>query len=171
MSAPPSDQILNPAAPSALSQFAFLIGSWRCEAKLQTQDGHWESFQAIWVGRTILDGHAIMDEYTMTNSAGAVTVHGMNFRSYDTAKQTWIIKWLNALTGAWTDLAPSDFGRVTVDGPSISYAFKEPSAAHAYTRATYTKTSATHFTWRGEQSADGHDWREFMIVACYRSAT
>jgi hypothetical protein len=29
---------------------------------------------------------------------------------------------------------------------SIIYAFKEPVVAHAYTRATYTNISKTHFT-------------------------
>ncbi len=155
----------------ALAPFAFLIGDWRCVARLQTQGAHWEMFPATWHGRFILNGHAIADEYRMMNAAGETIVHGMNFRSYDEAKQTWIIKWLNALTGAWTDLAPSAFGRVTVDGPSVTYAFKEPSAAHAYTRATYTRASATHFTWRGEKSQDGRGWEAFMVVECDRNGT
>lgn len=161
----------NPAAPAELSQFAFLIGTWRCEARLQTANKQWETFPATWVGSFILNGHAIADEYTMTNTAGDVIVSGMNFRSYDVARRTWVIKWLNALTGSWTDLAPSSFGDVTIDGSSISYSFKEPSADHAYTRATYTKASDTHFTWRGEQSADGHKWSAFMVVECARSKT
>ena len=42
-------------------------------------------------------------------------------------------------------------------------------AAHAYTRATYTSISNTHFTWRGEKSDDGNAWSEFMVVDCHRS--
>ena len=54
------------------------------------------------------------------------------------------------------------------DGQSIIYALKEPVASHAYTRATYTNISRTHFTWRGEKSDDGKAWSEFMVVEAYR---
>ena len=54
---------------------------------------------------------------------------------------------------------------------SISYAFKEPVADHAFTRATYTNISQTHFTWRGEKSDDGKAWSEFMVVEASIAAT
>jgi len=37
-------------------QFAFLIGSWRCEAKVRSANGEWQRFEATWLGRFILDG-------------------------------------------------------------------------------------------------------------------
>jgi hypothetical protein len=158
----------NPKAPAALSQFAFLIGKWQCEAKVKSADGEWQTFQAMWLGRFILDGYAIADEYRMTNSSGEVIVLGMNFRAYDAARQIWNIKWLNALAGTWTDLGSEEFGAVRLDGHSITYAFKEPVASHVYTRATYTNISKTHFTWRGEKSEDAKAWSEFMVVEAYR---
>jgi hypothetical protein len=97
-------------------------------------------------------------------------VLGLNLRAYDAGKQTWNIKWLNALTGTWTDLTPSELGGVTYDGPSITYAFRDLApmdATHVYTRATYTSTSKTNFTWKGEKSTDGKVWTEFMIVDCH----
>jgi hypothetical protein len=69
----------NPKAPGALSQFAFLIGRWQCEAKVKSANGEWQTFQATWLGRFILDGYAIADEYRMTGSSGEVIVLGMNF--------------------------------------------------------------------------------------------
>ena len=42
-------------------------------------------------------------------------------------------------------------------------------AAHAYTRATYTNISRTHFTWPGERADEGKAWNEFMVVEAYRS--
>jgi hypothetical protein len=159
----------NPNAPEALCRFAFLIGRWRCEAKLRSANGELQTFQATWLGRFILDGYAIADEYRMTGFCGELIVLGMNFRTYDAAKQIWNIKWLNALAGTWVDLGPEDLGGVQFDGQSVTYAFKEPVAAHAYTRATYTDISKTHFTWRGEKSKDGETWSEFMIVEAYRS--
>lgn len=159
---------LNPKAPAALSQFAFLIGKWRCEAKLKSADGSWQAFQAAWSGRFILDGYAIADEYRMLALSGEPIVLGMNFRSYDAAKQSWNIRWLNALAGNWTDLASEELGGVRIHGDSLVYAFKEPVAGHAYTRATYTNHSETHFTWRGEKSDNGRNWSEFMIVQAHR---
>ena len=159
----------NPDAPAALSRFAFLVGRFRCEARLKTASGEWQTFEGSWVGRFILDGYAIADEYRMTGSSGELIVLGMNFRTYDAARQSWNIKWLNALDGTWTDLVTPELGGVKFDGQSISYAFKEPVAGHAYTRATYTNISRTHFTWRGEKSEDGKSWNEFMVVEVHRS--
>jgi hypothetical protein len=160
----------NPQAPAALSRFAFLVGNWRCDAKVRVGDGEWQTFRAAWRGRFVLDGYVIADEYRMTTDSGELIVLGMNFRVYDATRHAWRIKWLNALAGTWTDLGPEELGGVSCDGPSIIYAFKEPMAGHAYTRATYTMVSPMHFTWRGEQSADGKAWSEFMIVEAYRTS-
>jgi hypothetical protein len=111
----------------------------------------------------------------MAIPAGEPIVLGMNFRAYDSARQQWSIKWLNALTGTWTDLGREELGGVRFDGQSIVYAFKEPQASHAYThatytRATYTNISASHFTWRGEKSDDGKARTAFMVVEAFRVA-
>ena len=158
----------NPKAPQALSQFAFLIGRWRCEAKVMPDNGEWQTFEAAWLGRYILDGYAIADEYRMTSPSGELLVLGLNLRAYDPARKIWNIKWLNALSGTWTDLGPENLGGVSFDGQSIVYAFNEPMAPHAYTRATYTNISQTHFTWRGEKSDDAKTWSEFMVVEAHR---
>jgi hypothetical protein len=159
---------LHPNAPPALSAFAFLIGRWECKANVKLDDERSQTFAATWLGRYILDGYAIADEYRMTGADGRLIVLGENFRTYDAGRQRWTLKWLNALAGTWTDLGPEDLGGVRSDGNSISYAFVEPMAAHAYTRATYTNISSTHFTWLGERSADGKGWSEFMVIEAER---
>jgi hypothetical protein len=65
-------------------------------------------------------------------------------------------------------LGPEELGGVRIDGQSIIYTLREPVAAHAYTRATYTNSSDNHFTWRGERSDDLKSWTEFMVVEAYR---
>jgi hypothetical protein len=161
---------LNAKAPAELSRFAFLIGKWDCDAKLMSANGTWQTYKAAWLGRHILDGYAIADEYRMLGPSGDLIVLGMNFRTYDAAKRTWNIRWLNGLAGGWTDLVSEHMGGVKVNGSSIIYAFKEPIAGHAYTRATYTVHSQTHFTWRGEKSDDATSWSEFMIVEAHRDS-
>ena len=159
----------NPNAPQELSRFAFLIGKWRCEARLKREDGVWETLQATWVGRYVLDGYVIMEEFRMTRPIGELLVLGMNLRSYDVKKRTWGMKWLNALGGTWVDLGLEELGGVKVDQTSITYSFKEPVGAHALTRATYFNISESHFTWRGERSNDGKAWDEFLVIEAYRS--
>lgn len=159
----------SPNAPPELSAFAFLIGSFQCNARIKTPAGDWQRFEAQWHGRYILDGRAISDEYRMNTLSGDLVVLGMNLRSYDAAAHTWNIRWLNGLTGGWTDLVSPELGGVHVNGSVATYAFKEPSAAHPYTRATYTTHSPTHFTWKGDQSTDARTWSEFMLVECYRN--
>jgi hypothetical protein len=158
----------HPNAPQTLSTFAFLIGRWDCQANVKVDDHHWQTFPASWLGRYILDGYAIADEYRMTDAGGRLIVLGVNFRTYDAARQHWTLKWLNALAGTWTDLGPEELGGVQSDGVSIRYAFVEPMAGHAYTRATYTNISSTHFTWLGEKSDDGKLWIEFMVIQAER---
>jgi hypothetical protein len=158
----------NPNAAAELSRFAFLVGRWRCEARVKLDDGQWQAFDAAWLGGFILDGYAIADEYRMTDSGGKLVVLGVNLRAYDPARQVWNIKWLNALTGTWVDLGPEELGGVRFDGDSIIYAFKEPMAGHAYTRATYANISEQRFTWRGEKSDDREAWSEFMVIEAYR---
>lgn len=161
---------LNPSAPQELARFAFLIGRWRGEAKLKREDGAWESLQATWEGRYILDGRAIADEYRMTTTAGELLVLGVNLRAYDPRKKTWNMKWLNALAGTWVDLGSEELGGVIAEGGAISYSMREPVAQHAFTRATYADISENHFTWRGERSDDGETWEEFLVIELYRRA-
>ena len=158
----------NPNAPLELSRFAFLIGEWRCEAKLKRDDGTWYGLTATWEGRYILDGYAIADEFRLLAASGELMVLGVNLRSYDAKKKVWHMKWLSALAGTWTDLGPEELGGVSADEKVISYIMKEPLAPHAFTRATYTNSSADRFTWRGERSNDRKTWEEFMVIEAYR---
>lgn len=153
---------------SELSRFAFLIGQWRCDAKLKREDGTWRELKATWEGRYILDGYAIEDEFRMTTPAGELLVLGINLRAYDAEKKAWNMKWLNALAGTWVDLGPEELGGVSADAKTISYSMKEPVARHAFTRATYINISPDHFIWRGERSNDAKAWEEFLIIEAHR---
>src|SRR6201995_3823830 len=60
----------NPNAPAALSQFAFLIGRWRCDATITLANGESQKYEAAWGVRYILDGYVIAVEDGMASSAG-----------------------------------------------------------------------------------------------------
>src|SRR5215469_10198117 len=166
---------LNPNAPPELSRFAFLIGEWRCDAKLKRDDGTWEVLKATREGHYILDGYAIADEYGMS-PAGELLVLGLNLRTYDAKKNSWNMKWLNALAGTWIDLGSEELGGVGAYEKSISYSMKEPLAQHALTPATYTNISRDHFTWksvgRREDMGSVHDHRSLSpqeMMFCHDS--
>jgi hypothetical protein len=174
----------NPKAPPELSQFAFLIGKWRCDARVKGEDGTWQPYQATWVGRYILDGNAIADEYRMTNQKGEVIVHGMNFRSYSVEKKTWVIRWLNATGAFWLELGPEKLGGVRVDPKTITFNFIDTFAQDAareaerigiksqptLTRVTFSNISDSRFTWSCERSLDqGKTWAEFMVIEAHRT--
>jgi hypothetical protein len=159
---------LNPKAPAELARWEFLIGKRTGEAKLKRDDGSWQTLKVSWEGRYILDGYAIEDDYRMSTPAGELLVLGRNFRAYDAKKSVWNMKWLNALTGTWTDLGDPKLGGVHVDEKSIWYILDETMANHTLTRATYTNISPDHFTWRGERSNDGKAWEEFLVVDVHR---
>lgn len=158
----------NPNAPPELSQFAFLIGRWRCDARIKGEDGAWQPFQATWVGRYILDGYVIADEFRMTAPDGKLVMLGQNYRSYNSEKKAWVLKWQEALTATWLDLGPAELGGVQVTDNSITYqAWFLPDVLH---RMSYLNISADHFTWRGEASTDGgKTWAEIMVIEAYRS--
>jgi hypothetical protein len=159
----------NPKAPPELSQFAFIIGKWRCDVKLKGEDGTWQPYQATWVGHYILDGYVIADEYRMTNQTGALVVHGMNFRSYSVEKKTWVMRWLNA-TGFWLELGPENLGGVHVAPKTITFNFIDTFAPNSLTRVTFSNITENHFTWSGERSLDeGKTWAEFMVIKAHRT--
>jgi hypothetical protein len=160
--------IPNPKAPPELSQFAFIIGSWCCDARVRQEDGTWQSYQATWVGRYILDGSVIADEYRMTNQAGELIVHGMNFRFYSVEKQTWVMRWLST-AGFWSELGPENLGGVRVTPETITFAMIDSFAPDALTRVTFSDISESQFTWTGERSVDqGRTWTEFIVIEAHR---
>jgi hypothetical protein len=160
----------NPGAPLELSQFAFIIGSWSCDARVIGEDGGWQAFNATWVGRYILDGFVIADEYRMTDQTGELIVHGMNFRSYSVEKKTWMMRWLNARGSFWLELGPEQLGGVRVTNETITFDFIDTLAPDAITRVTFSNITDSHFTWSAERSKDqAKTWAQFMVIESHRT--
>jgi hypothetical protein len=157
-------------APPELSQFAFIIGEWRCDVRAQGNGGNWQTYQATWVGRYILDGYVIADEYRMTNHAGELVVHGLNFRSFSVEKKAWVMRWLDATRSFWVELGPEELGGVRVSPEMITFHLIDKFAPDAISRVSFSNISADHFTWREEKSLDhGRTWAEFVAIEAYRA--
>lgn len=159
----------NPEAPPELSQFAFLIGRWRCDVRVRGDDGAWQRYEATWTGRYILDGWVIADEYRMVDRGGHLIVHGMNFRSYSAVEKTWKMRWLDATRALWVELGPESLGGVHVTPQSITFKLADTMAPDGVGRVTFSDISADHFTWREETSPDhGTNWRDFVVLEAHR---
>ncbi len=157
----------NPNAPEELSQFAFLIGSWRCDIRVKGGDGCFETPQATWTARYILDGYVIADEYRETTPDGQLVRLGATYRSYSSQRDSWVMKWHDALTSNWTDIGPAELGGVLVDGTSITFKHRVPP--DGLIRCTFSSISENHFSWLGEFSSDGGGtWDDAMVIQAYR---
>jgi hypothetical protein len=167
----------NPKAPPELSQFAFLIGKWRCESKVKGQDGEYQTYPAIWIGRYILDGYVIADEFRQFGPNGELTQLGQTYRSYNSEKNIWIMKWHDALASTWLNLGPEDLGGVQVSDESITFKHHVPPGPvgqlfppHAVFRMTISDISENHFIWRAEVSTDREkSWDQVHVIEAYRA--
>ena len=158
----------HPDAAEELSAFAFLVGSWRCDVRVKNEDGSFESHDATWVARYILDGRVIADEYRETGPDGELIRLGATYRSYDKRRGTWVMKWHDALTSTWIDLGPEALGGVEFDDAAITFKHRLP--AGGLVRCTFTKIGRDHFTWLGELSADGgRTWDHVMVIEAVRA--
>ena len=104
----------------------------------------------------------------MTDSAGELIVLGMNLRAYDSARQIWNMKWLNALAGTWVDLGPEELGGVRFDGQSSATPLKSRWPTMLL-RVPLTRTSPQRTLHGAARSRMmGRPWSEFMVVEAYR---
>ena len=61
----------NAHAPDGLSAFAFLVGKWEGMGKVRLADGKSAEFAVFWIGRYVLDGMAIADEFHLLAPDGS----------------------------------------------------------------------------------------------------
>lgn len=167
----------HPEAPRELRQFAFLIGSWHCESTVTQSDGSTRTVPATWVGRYILDGRVIEDEFRQLGPSGEVVQLGRNYRCFNRDRNAWIMKWLDAQDGAWLDLGPEDLGGVQVRPGTITFRHRRPSGRqsrlfppHSLFQVTFADIADAAFTWRAELSTDGGEtWAVVQVIAARRA--
>ena len=75
---------------------------------MKAQDGVYRTYPATWAGRYILDVYVIADEFRQMGPNGELAQLGQNYRSYNTNKKTWVMKWRDALASTWQKLRMLD---------------------------------------------------------------
>jgi hypothetical protein len=139
-------------APPELDAFAFLIGKWEGGGNAKTADGKIIDFGKVtWIGRYILDGMVIADEGHASAPDGS-PAFGISFRSYDAARKTWIVEFLNVTNSFLRRQVNAASGSVTVDGNTVVVLGKD---ADMWGRETYRVDSHDQWAYSLDLSSDG----------------
>ena len=142
----------NANAPKELGAFVFLVGKWEGGGKTKTTDGKIVEFGGVtWIGRYILDGTAIADEFHASTPDGSPYL-GISLRQYDGAKKAWIVEYLNVSNSFLRKQVSATSGSVTVDGKTVVVISEAPDT---WSRETYRVESHDHFTYSIDLSKDG----------------
>ena len=155
----------NPNSPNELKVFSFLIGKWQGTARVKLDGGKFAEFRVSWIGRYILDGTAIADEFHSLAPDGSPYL-GISLRQYDRKRKTWIIEYLNVSNSFLRRQVNGGFGSVTVDGPSVAVISGTPDSM---SRERYRVVDHDNFLYRLDASNDGgSNWMEGQIEMTFR---
>jgi hypothetical protein len=133
---------LNPDAPAETAHFGFMIGEFACEdAFLNSQDGKWLKFPAIWSAKYFLNGHGILDQYW------SPTFSTSNIRIYDVKEKKWNVTFFRMPGYA---AAPVWIGEK--EGAKMVMRQGDDTKG---TRLTFSDITKDGFNWVGESMAEG----------------
>lgn len=155
----------NPNSPNELKVFSFLIGKWQGTGRVKLDGGKFADFSVTWIGRYIIDGTAIADEFHSLAPDGSPYL-GISLRQYDTKRKTWIIEYLNVSNSFLRRQLNGGSGSVSVDGPSVTVISGAPDSM---SREHYRVVDHDNFVYRLDASNDGgSSWNEGQIEITLR---
>ena len=148
-------------SPHELDLFSFLVGKWNGTGKTRLADGnHVEWDGATWIGRYVLDGMAIADEFHAPTPDGKPYL-GISLRHFDTKRDSWIIEYLNVSNSFLRRQVNPHAGSVSVDANTVVVVSE---GAQTRIRECYRVTDREHFTYSTNQSEDGgRTWSPALI--------
>jgi len=151
----------NPQAPDQLNLFSFLVGKWNGTGKTRLADGshvQWEG--ATWIGRYILNGMAIADEFHSLAPDGKPYL-GISIRHFDTKHDSWIIEYLNVSNSFLRRQVNPQSGSVSLDAGTIVIISED---AQTRIREKYRVADPNHFTYSTDMSRDGgRSWDPVLV--------
>jgi Protein of unknown function (DUF1579) len=141
----------NAQAPSQLNLFSFLVGKWRGTGKTKLADGSSAQFELTWIGRYILNGMAIADEFHSLAPDGSPYL-GISIRHFDAKHHSWIIEYLNVSNSFLRRQVNPQSGSVCLDAGTIVVISED---AQTRIRENYRVADHNHFTYSTDMSHDG----------------
>ena len=151
--------------PKELDVFSFLIGTWEGNGKTRLDDGRVAEYKVTSIGRYILSGAAIADEFHATTPDGKLYL-GINLWYYDRNRQNWVVEYLNVSNSFLRKLVNSSFGSVTVRGRNVTVASESPEMSY---RERYEVEDGGSWILRADTSTDGgKNWNERQEIRFQR---
>jgi hypothetical protein len=148
-------------APSQLKLFSFMVGKWKGICKTRLPDGSDAEFELTWIGRYILNGMAIADEFHSLAPDGKPYL-GISLRHFDTKNDSWIIEYLNVSGSFLRRQVNPQSGSVSLDAGTIVIVSED---AQTRIREFYRATDQNHFTFSMDISRDkGQNWDAPMLA-------
>jgi hypothetical protein len=153
--------VRNAQAPSQLNLFSFLVGKWQGGGKTKLADGRYATFDGVtWVGRYVLDGMAIADEFHSLTPDGKPYL-GISLRQFDLQRHTWVIEYLNVSNSFLRRQVSPQSGSVSEAGGTLIVTSED---GQTRIRENFRVKDPTHFSYSTDMSSDGgRTWDAAMI--------
>jgi hypothetical protein len=150
----------NARAPEELNLFSFLVGKWNGTGKTRAADGKQVQFELNWIGRYILDGMAIADEFHSLAPDGKPYL-GVSLRHFDAKQGSWVVEYLNVSNSFLRRQVNPRSGSVSRDAGAIVVISEDGPTR---IREHYRVTDQNHFTYSTDLSRDaGKSWDPVLI--------
>lgn len=143
-----------PALSDAHKKLNILVGSWEGEEIMKPSpwDEKGGRGTATILNRSILDGFAVLQEYTQKRDSG-IKFHGLGFFRYDLQQCEYETHWWDSM-----GMAANVF-RGQFEGTTMSL----KAAAHGgFTRITFEFPESDSYAFKMDVSPDGREWKNFM---------
>lgn len=145
----------NAKAPSELDAFSFLVGKWEGAGRTKLPDGKVAEFAVTWIGRYVLDGMAIADEFHSSMPDGSPYL-GISLRQYRSDLRSWVVEYLNVTNSFLRKQVGGTSGAVTQKDDAVVVLSQSPDA---WSRETYKRLASDRFTYSIDISTDsGKTW-------------
>jgi hypothetical protein len=142
----------NTEAPPQLAEFSFLVGKWQGSGKTRLANGAYADFTGVtWIGRYILNGMAIADEFHASTADGKAYL-GISLRQFDPHQNSWIVEYLNVSNSFLRRQVNPRSGSVSHHGDGLVVTSADGQAQF---RESYRVTDKDHFTYSADTSHDG----------------
>lgn len=141
----------NGRAPTQLALFSFLVGKWKSTGEAKLPNGSVARLEVTWIGRYVLNGMAIADEFHSPAPDGKPYL-GISLRSFDAQHDCWIIEYLNVSNSFIRRQVNPSSGSVRRDGNTVIVTSED---AQTRIRERYRVADQNHFTYSTDISRDG----------------
>jgi hypothetical protein len=133
-----------------------MIGTWKGRLKRLlnplTGSTTWVEYDATQVTRKVMDGRAIMDEFTADGPETHSRIEGLTLRMYKPESREWYIYWANVKTGPLS--LPPTVGRFN-NGRGEFYDHEEFGGRMIFVRYVWSDITPNSARFEQSFSADG----------------